>query len=105
MPRSSSFYDVIVDLRPESASFMKWTAVELTQENLRLLYIPKGLAHGYITLVEASEVHYQVSELYHPQSASGVRWDDPAFKIDWPMPPSIIAPRDARWPLMRERPR
>jgi dTDP-4-dehydrorhamnose 3,5-epimerase len=95
-------YDVIVDLRPDSPSYRKWAAVELTAENRRMLYIPVGLAHGYQTLADDTEVLYQMSEYYHPESARGVRWDDPAFGVRWPMREGItICERDATYPLVQ----
>jgi dTDP-4-dehydrorhamnose 3,5-epimerase len=94
-----AIYDVIVDLRPASPSFMQWFAIELTAENRRMLYIPHGLAHGYQTLIDSSEVFYQISEPYHPQSARGVRWDDPAFGIVWPtVDQRVMATRDQQYP-------
>ena len=89
-----AIYDVIVDLRPDSPTFREWVAVELTSDNHRMLYIPEGFAHGFQTLEDNTEVFYQMSEFYHPECASGVRWDDPAFMIEWPMPPTIIAKKD-----------
>jgi dTDP-4-dehydrorhamnose 3,5-epimerase len=95
-----AIYDVVIDLRPESPTRYRWVAVELTQENRRMLYIPEGLAHGYQTLTDNAEVFYQISEYYHPQSADGVRWNDPVFSIPWPLPVSVIAERDANYPLI-----
>lgn len=89
----------IVDLRPESRTYLRWLAVELSPENGRLLYVPKGFAQGYQTLVDDTEVAYQMSHEYVPEAASGVRWDDPAFAIEWP--PSdqrVISERDQAWP-------
>jgi dTDP-4-dehydrorhamnose 3,5-epimerase len=79
-----AIYDVIVDLRADSATFKQWVAVELTAENRLMLYIPEGFAHGFQTLCAGSEVFYQISEYYAPEYAGGVRWDDPAFGIEWP---------------------
>jgi dTDP-4-dehydrorhamnose 3,5-epimerase len=87
-------YDVIVDLRPDSPTYRRWGAVELTAENRRMLYIPEGCAHGFETLEDGTEVFYQMSESYHPEDARGFRWDDPAFGIEWPLPPSIISHKD-----------
>ncbi len=89
-----AIYDVIVDLRPESATYCKWVAVELTPESLRMLYIPEGLAHGFQTLEDNTEVFYQMFESYSPDHARGVRWDDPAFGITWPLPDPILSDRD-----------
>jgi dTDP-4-dehydrorhamnose 3,5-epimerase len=82
-PRGA-IYDVIVDLRPQSLTFKQWIGVELTSENHRMLYIPEGMAHGFQTLEDNTEVFYQMSEFYHPESARGIRWDDPMFGIEWP---------------------
>ena len=92
-------YDVIVDLRRKSATFKQWIAVELTEENRLMLYVPKGCAHGFQTLEDNTEVFYQMSEFYHPDSACGVRWNDPAFKIQWPAGVrGISSERDRNWP-------
>jgi dTDP-4-dehydrorhamnose 3,5-epimerase len=93
-----AIHDVIIDLRPGSATYKKWLGVELTAESRRMLYVPEGFAHGFITLVDATEVIYHMSTLFHADSARGVRWDDPAFGIRWPMPPAVIAPRDQQYP-------
>jgi dTDP-4-dehydrorhamnose 3,5-epimerase len=89
--------DVVVDLRPEAPTFRQWVAVELTEDNGRALYIPAGCAHGFQTLADGSEVFYQMAERYHPAAAAGVRWDDPAFGIDWPILPPILSDRDASY--------
>jgi dTDP-4-dehydrorhamnose 3,5-epimerase len=93
-----ALYDVIIDLRAESPSFAQHLAVELTQHNRRMLYIPAGFAHGFQTLEDDTEVSYQMSEFYRPESACGVRWNDPAFNIAWPIRPPIILERDASYP-------
>jgi len=94
-----ALYDVIVDLRPESRTWKRWFGVELTAENRRMLYIPEGFAHGYQTLADESEAYYQVSEFYAPHAEGGVRWDDPAFGIEWPDPlPSVMSEKDRTWP-------
>lgn len=91
--------DVIVDIRPESPTYLKWIAVELSEENLRMLYVPEGFLHGFQTLVDDSTVMYQVSGLYHPQSEIGARYDDPAFNIVWPQAAErIISDKDEKWP-------
>jgi dTDP-4-dehydrorhamnose 3,5-epimerase len=96
-------YDVIVDLRPDSTTFMQWMAVELTAENRRMLYVPEGFAHGYQTLVPETEVFYQVSEFYTPDAEGGVRWNDPAFAIEWPATETrTISEKDASWPDFRD---
>lgn len=92
-------YDVIVDLRRESPTFRQWTAVELSGENRLMLYAPEGCAHGFQTLEDDTEVFYQMSEFYHPESARGVRWNDPAFGIQWPAGlRAILSERDQSWP-------
>ncbi len=95
---AGAIYDVIIDLRPESPTFRKWVGVELSAENRRMLYIPEGFAHGFLTLADASEVFYQLSAGYAPQAARGVRHDDPAFGIAWPGEVVVIAPRDRDYP-------
>jgi dTDP-4-dehydrorhamnose 3,5-epimerase len=92
----------IVDLRPNSPTHRQWLAVELTPQNGRLLYVPKGFAQGYQTLVDETEVAYQMSHEYVPEAASGVRWNDPAFAIEWPPAEKrIISQRDRAWPDYR----
>ncbi|HZP83020.1 MAG TPA: dTDP-4-dehydrorhamnose 3,5-epimerase [Chthonomonadaceae bacterium] len=98
-----ALYDVVLDLRPDSATFCQWVAVELTATNRRMLYIPEGCAHGFQTLEDATEVFYQMSEFYHPESARGVRWNDPAFGIAWPPGERIISARDQEYGDFRAR--
>jgi dTDP-4-dehydrorhamnose 3,5-epimerase len=93
-----SIYDVIIDLRADSQGFKQWEAVELSVENGLLLYIPQGFAHGFQTLVDDTEVFYQVSAYYAPESARGVRWNDPAFGIQWPEVDRTIIERDRDYP-------
>ena len=94
-----AIYDVILDIRPESPTFKQWVAVELTAENRKMLYIPEGMAHGFQTLVDNTEVFYQMSEFYHSDSATGVRWDDPIFRIIWSeTSPMIISEKDKSYP-------
>ena len=93
-----AIYDVIIDLRTDSPTWKHWVAVELTGDNHRMLCIPEGLAHGFQTLEDDTEVFYQMSEFYHPGAARGLRWDDPTFGIDWPMEISSISARDAGYP-------
>src|SRR5262245_7378870 len=94
---AGAIYDVIVDLRPGSPTRCRYVGVELSAANHRTLYVPKGFAHGFLTLMDESEVFYQISEFYHPDAQRGVRWNDPAFAIAWPAPPAIISPRDATY--------
>jgi dTDP-4-dehydrorhamnose 3,5-epimerase len=93
-------YDAIIDLRPDSPTYRQWVAVELTAENRRQLYIPAGFAHGFQTLADGTEVFYQMSEVYHPESARGVRWNDPALGIPWPLEVTVISDRDRAYPLL-----
>ena len=94
-------WDVIVDLRDKSATRHLWFSVELKAGNHRALYVPRGFAHGFQTLADGSEVLYQMSEFYHPESARGLRWDDPVLGIRWPVPDPIISPRDRAYPLLQ----
>jgi dTDP-4-dehydrorhamnose 3,5-epimerase len=94
-----AIFDVIVDLRPNSPSYLLWQAFELTAENRRAIYIPKGFAHGFQTLVDDAEVAYQISTPYAPEAAGGHRYDDPAFSIAWPLPVTVISDRDLNWSL------
>jgi dTDP-4-dehydrorhamnose 3,5-epimerase len=92
-------YDVIVDLRPGSPTHTRWVGVELTAQNDAMLYVPKGFAHGYQTLVDETETSYLMSEYHEPSAASGVRWDDPAFGIEWPEAGErVMNDRDRSWP-------
>ena len=93
-----AIYDVILDLRRGVATAKQWIGVELTAQNRRMLYIPEGLAHGFLTLEDNTEVFYQMSEFYHPEAARGVRWDDPAFGIQWPAGVGTISDRDRSYP-------
>ena len=94
-----SLYDVIVDLRKDSPTFLKWFAIELTATNHRMLYIPKLFAHGFQTLEDDTEIFYQMSEFYSPGDARGARWDDPLFAITWPQgEQKIVSSRDASYP-------
>lgn len=94
-----AIYDVIVDLRPQSKTFAKWIAIELSAENHRMIYVPPGVAHGFQSLVDNTEVFYQVSEFYSPTCARSVRWDDPYFGIKWPnVEKRIISARDRNIP-------
>jgi dTDP-4-dehydrorhamnose 3,5-epimerase len=88
-------WDVVVDLRPKSTTFKRWHGVELSAGNRRALYIPEGLAHGFQTLTDDAELLYLMSEFYHPDAARGVRWDDPAFGIEWPLPNPRMSERDS----------
>jgi dTDP-4-dehydrorhamnose 3,5-epimerase len=96
-----ALYDVIVDLRPDSPTFLGHVAVVLTADNRRMLYVPKGFAHGFQTLEDATEVFYQISEFAAPEHARGVRWNDPLFAIPWPADERTIIERDRNYPDFR----
>ena len=93
-----AIYDVIIDLRPHSATFKQWLSFELTEKNHRSLYVPEGFAHGFQTLSNNSEVFYQMSEFFHPEAARGLRWNDPAIGIEWPMEVLAISEKDKNYP-------
>jgi dTDP-4-dehydrorhamnose 3,5-epimerase len=92
--------DVIVDLRPESPTYLQHAAVELTAGNRRGLYVPERFAHGYQVLEDDTETTYQVGEFYTPSAESGLRFNDPRLAIEWPLPPTEMSPKDAAWPLL-----
>lgn len=94
-------YDVAVDLRPGSATHRRWVGVELTMDDHRMVYVPEGFAHGYLTLSDDAEVTYQTSQPYRPESAWGVRHDDPALSIEWPIGVRVISEQDRSWPLLQ----
>jgi len=94
-----AIYDVILDLRSESPTYMQWLGVELTADNHKMLYVPEGFAHGYQSLADNTEVFYPVSQFYTPGSERGVRWNDPAFGIEWPVTQNaILSEKDKSWP-------
>lgn len=93
-----AIWDCVIDLRPGSATFKRWFGAELTADNRLQLYVPEGLAHGFITLADDTEVTYQMGSPYNAAAARGVRWNDPAFGITWPRPPAVIIPRDNAYP-------
>jgi len=93
-----AIYDVVADIRKNSPSFGQWTAQELTADNRKSMLIPPGCAHGFITLSDDTEVHYQMGEQYVPELARGMRWNDPVVDIDWPLDPVVISERDATYP-------
>ena len=105
-----SIYDVIIDIRPDSPTFKQWHAFELsfhhspwTADRYRMLYIPEGFAHGFQTLEENTEVFYRMSEYFQPEAARGIRWDDPAFNISWPLKNPIMSEKDQHYPLFRRK--
>jgi dTDP-4-dehydrorhamnose 3,5-epimerase len=91
-------FDVAVDIRAASPTYRKWFGVELSADLRNALYIPAGFAHGFVTLEDASEVHYQIGERYRSELARGLRWNDPAFAITWPIEPQVMSERDAAYP-------
>ena len=97
-----SIVDVVVDVRPGSATYLQHVAVELTAENRLSLYVPPFFAHGYQTLVDASEVSYQVSSPYTPGAERGLRYSDPDLDLPWPLPVSLVSDKDSSWPLLSE---
>jgi dTDP-4-dehydrorhamnose 3,5-epimerase len=99
---AGAIFDVVVDLRPDSSSYLRWTAVELSSDNHRSLYIPAGFAHGFQTLRDGSEVYYQISTAHVPEASRGIRWNDPAIGIEWPEVAELtISPRDRAHPDYR----
>ncbi|CAD7044400.1 dTDP-4-dehydrorhamnose 3,5-epimerase [Pseudorhizobium endolithicum] len=94
-------FDVAVDLRPESRTFMQWRSVVLSGANGTLFYIPQGFAHGFQALTNDVAVRYMMSAAFEPSSSKGIRYDDPAIGIEWPEPPTVISERDLSWPLMK----
>ncbi len=99
-----SIYDVIIDLRKDAPSYKKYFGVNLTSENRRMLFIPEGFAHGFITLEDNTEIFYQMSEFYAPECARGYRWNDPAFDIQWPNEVTVISERDRNHPDFIDEP-
>jgi dTDP-4-dehydrorhamnose 3,5-epimerase len=95
---SGSIYDVIIDLRPKSETYTQWIGVTLSSKNLRMLYVPEGFAHGYITLEDDTSIHYMVTEYYTPNAETGVRFDDAAFNIQWPIIPILVSEKDLAHP-------
>jgi len=93
-----AIYDVIIDLRRDSPTHLQWIGVDLTEENRRMLYAPEGFAHGYQTLSDNTEIYYQTTQFYAPELATGVRYDDPAFGILWPVSIDVISNQDRNWP-------
>jgi dTDP-4-dehydrorhamnose 3,5-epimerase len=98
-----SIFDVIVDLRTESPTYKQWLGVTLTAQSFRMLYVPDGFAHGFITLEDNTAVHYMVTEYYTPGAEKGIRYDDPAFNIDWALAPTIVSDKDLIHPPYSEK--
>lgn len=97
-----AIYDVVVDLRPDSPSYLRWCGVQLNADELCSVYVPPLCAHGYLTLSDNCEVYYQASAPYAPHSARGVRWDDPLLAISWPVAVEVVSERDRSWPLLEK---
>ena len=95
---SGAIYDVVLDIRPESPTFKMWYACVLNSENRKMIYIPEGVAHGFITLQPNTEIFYQISQFYNPEYSRGIRWNDPAFNIKWPISVEVISERDKGFP-------
>ena len=96
-------FDVIVDLRRESPTYKQWFGVELSDENSRMIYVPEGFAQGYMTLTDNTEMNYHTSDFYSADTASGVRYDDPAFGIQWPFAATVVSEQDRKWPLIDQQ--
>jgi dTDP-4-dehydrorhamnose 3,5-epimerase len=96
-----AIWDVVLDLRPDSPSYAKWYGIELSAENGRMLYLPEHCAHGYQTLEDSTEMHYMASQYYAPNASRGVRFDDPAFDIHWPLSAEAVSEQDRNWPLIQ----
>jgi dTDP-4-dehydrorhamnose 3,5-epimerase len=96
---NGSIYDVVIDLRRDSLTYCQWVATELSEENFKMMYIPRRCAHGFQTLMDEAIVYYQMMEFFHPECARGVRWDDPAFGIKWPtIQTVIVSEKDQKYP-------
>ncbi len=98
-----ALFDVVLDLRPDSGTYGRWYGVELSAENGRMLYVPAHCAHGCQTLMDGTEMHYMASAFYTPSAVRGLRYDDPAFGIRWPLPVTMLSEQDRNWPLVTWR--
>lgn len=96
-----AIFDVVLDLRPESLTYCNWSGIELSAKNGRMLYVPKHCAHGYQTLEDCTEMYYMTSGFYTPSAVRGVRFDDPAFNIQWPLGVTVVSEQDRNWPLVQ----
>lgn len=94
-------FDVIIDLRPKSKTYRSWFGIELTADNYTMIYVPKGFAHGFQTLINNTEVFYQMSDNYNPKSARGIRWNDKIIRIKWPLKPSKVSKKDLSYELLK----
>jgi dTDP-4-dehydrorhamnose 3,5-epimerase len=101
---SGAMFDVVVDLRPDSPTHAEWFGMQLDADTAAALLIPRGFAHGFITLTDGTELLYCIDTPFEPTAACGARFDDPAFGIVWPRPPAVIGPRDLAWPPFRSAP-
>lgn len=97
-----AIFDVVVDIRPGSPTFKQWVGIELTADNRKAVFVPEGLPHAYQALTDDAEVIYSTSCVYTPGAERGVRWNDPAFKIDWPIHQAIVSEKDSNWPDWKE---
>jgi dTDP-4-dehydrorhamnose 3,5-epimerase len=97
---AGAVFDVIVDIRASSSTYRRWFGADLTVENRRSLFIPPGFAHGFVSLTDDAEVYYMISVAHAPEFSRGLRWNDPAFAIAWPLPPVVMSVRDAAYPLL-----
>jgi dTDP-4-dehydrorhamnose 3,5-epimerase len=95
---AGALWDVIVDIRPQSATFGRWFGAELSADNRRMMYAPRGMAHGFVTLADHTEAFYMVSAFYAPERERGIRWNDPRFGIEWPMTPIVMSDKDRHRP-------
>ena len=98
-----AIFDVAVDIRRGSPTYAKWVGVELTAENYRQLFVPRGFAHGFITLTDDVEVQYKADNLYAPTCDGNIRWDDPEIGVEWPLAPVVLSEKDAKAPLLSAR--
>jgi dTDP-4-dehydrorhamnose 3,5-epimerase len=101
---AGAIFDVVVDIRPESPTFKQWFGVELTAQNRKAVFVPEGLPHAYQALTDDAEVIYSSSCFYTPGAERGLRWNDPAFKIEWPIREAIVSDKDAKWPDWKGQP-
>jgi dTDP-4-dehydrorhamnose 3,5-epimerase len=99
---AGAIYDVIIDLRPDSPTFKQWLSLELSSGNRKMLFIPKGFSHGFLTLADHTDVFYQMSDFYDSESATGIRWNDPAFQISWPEAIKTISAKDLQYSDFKE---
>jgi dTDP-4-dehydrorhamnose 3,5-epimerase len=93
-------YEIILDIRKESQTFLEWEGIELNESNYRMLFVPKGFALAFQTLEDETEIFYQMTQKYMPEYAIGIRWDDPKLKIEWPLKPTVISQKDKSWELL-----